>query len=148
DGARADLVGTLPDPALPVRIRRRLRAGLGSLGKPRFVAFADWRGGLIAREAKVLTPPASEWAAAVRGSVQGDGYQRIVKAGVRCPDPFLRLSTGWVIRRLAPDCAKIELATLASVSDVRSLLKAMGRETANMHLGTEGAADAILADLA
>jgi hypothetical protein len=148
DEARGTLLELLPDPALPFQVRRRRQAGLGSLGKPRFVALAKWRGGLIAREVKALTPPAVYWVAAERASVQESMYGQIVTAGVRCPDPFLRLKGGWVFRRLAPDCARIDLASLTCVRDVHGLLKAMGRETANMHLGTEGAADAILTDLA
>src|SRR2546429_4830006 len=41
----------LPAKGLAYQLKNR-RAGLGSLGRPRFVAIADWRGGPIAREAK------------------------------------------------------------------------------------------------
>ena len=37
-------------------------AGLGSLGRLRFVALADWHGGSVAREAKELTTSAWLWA--------------------------------------------------------------------------------------
>src|SRR6266705_1105637 len=43
----------LPEGDLKVRIVHRV-AGLGSLGRQRFVALAVWRGGRIAREAKAL----------------------------------------------------------------------------------------------
>ena len=40
------------------------------------------------------------------------------------------------MRRLAPHCARIELADLPSSRDEERLLYAMGFETANVHLGT------------
>lgn len=51
----------LPDRTLTCRVHRRV-AGVGSLGRPRFVAIAEWTGGLIAREAKALVPSAAVWA--------------------------------------------------------------------------------------
>ena len=50
----------LPESDLRYRVVRRV-AGAGSLGRPRFVALADWRGGLIAREVKALAPSAAAW---------------------------------------------------------------------------------------
>jgi len=58
---------------------------------------------------------------------------------VRCPDPFLRLKRRWIVRRLAPDCARIELSALPRQRDEKRLLGAMGWETANVHLGSERA---------
>ena len=40
------------------------------------------------------------------------------------------------MRRLAPHCARIEIADLPSSRDEERLLYAMGFETANVHLGT------------
>ena len=48
---------------------------------------------------------------------------------------------------MAPRCSRIELSHLANVLDQVRLLEAMGAETANVHLGTVGAASAVLADL-
>jgi Uncharacterized protein conserved in bacteria (DUF2252) len=45
----------LPEAKIPYRIKAR-RAGLGSLGRLRLVALAEWRGGLVAREAKSARP--------------------------------------------------------------------------------------------
>src|ERR1700730_14452779 len=59
-GARRMLERTLPDPHLDYKVVSR-EAGLGSLGQQRFVAIAHWNGGLIAREAKALVPPACTW---------------------------------------------------------------------------------------
>jgi hypothetical protein len=40
------------------------------------------------------------------------------------------------VRRLAPDCSRIELSALPKERDELRLLHAMGWETANIHLGT------------
>src|SRR5204863_1793087 len=48
----------LPANDLSYRIMHRI-AGLGSLGRQRYVAIAEYRGGKIAREAKALAPSAS-----------------------------------------------------------------------------------------
>jgi hypothetical protein len=53
----------------------------------------------------------------------------------------------WLIRRLAPDCGRVELATLAKLMEARHLLFAMGRETANVHLGSPKAIKNIRGDL-
>jgi hypothetical protein len=67
---------------------------------------------------------------------------------VRVPDPFLSVHGKWLIRRLAPDGSRIELASLPRNRDEHRLLWMMGWETANMHLGTPDKARPILADLA
>jgi hypothetical protein len=53
----------------------------------------------------------------------------------------------WIVRRLSPHCSRIELDALASNREECRLLEAMGRETANIHLGTEEKRRAILKDL-
>ena len=55
---------------------------------------------------------------------------------MRCPDPFVRLQKRWIVRRLAPDCSRIELSALPKEPDEERLLHAMGWETANIHLGS------------
>jgi len=55
---------------------------------------------------------------------------------VRCPDPFVRFQKRWIVRRLAPDCSRIELSALPKEPDELRLLHAMGWETANIHLGS------------
>ena len=42
----------------------------------------------------------------------------------------------WIVRRLAPDCSRIELSALPKERDECRLLYAMGFETANVHLGS------------
>jgi hypothetical protein len=53
----------------------------------------------------------------------------------------------WLVRRLAPDCSRVELNQLPQKRDELKLLRAMGHETANIHLGTPNAAQKITADL-
>jgi Uncharacterized protein conserved in bacteria (DUF2252) len=50
------------------------------------------------------------------------------------------------VRRLAPDCSRIELASLPRERDEERLLHAMGWETANIHLGS-AKAGVLAADL-
>lgn len=63
-------------------------------------------------------------------------YQAIVSRAVRCPDPFVRLRGRWIVRRLSPHCCRIELDVLPTDRDELRLLRAMGWETANIHLGS------------
>ena len=117
---------------------RDRRAGLGSLGHVRVVAVGEHAGGLVAREAKALAPSACIWAAGGRagGPIH---YPTIVRRAVRCPDPFLQLREGWVLRRLAPDCSRIEATTVRTRAEQLELARAMGAEAANVHLGAAAA---------
>ena len=130
----------MPERGIEFRVAHRV-AGLGSLGRERYVALAEWRGGSVAREAKALAPSACVWASRGKGNAP-ILYQEILDSAVRCKDPFVRLQKRWIVRRLAPDCSRIELAALPKERDELRLLHAMGWETANVHLG--GAKPAIL----
>jgi hypothetical protein len=134
----------LPDKGLSYKLVHRI-AGLGSLGRQRFVALADWRGGLIAREAKALTVSACLWEKQAGGAEIL--YQKILGTSVRALDPWVQLSGSWIVRRLAPDCSRVELAALPKDRDEQKLLHAMGQETANVHLGEGSAKVAIPRDL-
>lgn len=123
---------SMPERGLPYRVVRRI-AGVGSLGHPRLVALAQWRGALIAREAKAWAPSAAVWASG-RTSSKVDGAT-LLGCAVRALDPFFRKTDGWLVRRLSPDCSRIELEELPRVRDEERLLRAMGWETANVHLG-------------
>jgi hypothetical protein len=135
----------MPEQGLDYRIARRL-AGLGSLGRQRFVALTKWRGGQVAREAKALVPSACRWARDGRGPSE-IFYQAIVNRAVRCRDPFVQVRGRWIVRRLAPDCSRVLLATLPKQRDEACLLYAMGWETANIHLGSRQAVKAVRRDL-
>jgi hypothetical protein len=144
-GVMATLEAALPPGASVRRVAHRV-AGLGSLGRERYVVIADWRGGLVAREAKAVAPSACVWARP-KGESESQYLEALLGSAVRAPDPFLRLDGGWLLRRLAPDCRRIELSKLPEERDEYRLLRAMGYETANVHLGTAGARDAIRAAL-
>jgi uncharacterized protein DUF2252 len=139
------LLQRLPDDIARVRFVRR-RSGLGSLGRERLVALAEWRGAAIAHEVKALAPSAWEWAHPEHSAGRLH-YLELMAQAVRCPDPMTDVREGWLLRRLSPDCSRIELATLPKSRDEGRLLKAMGWEAANIHLGTKGAARAITLDL-
>jgi len=127
-------------------------AGLGSLGRPRYISLADFCGGEVVREAKAMLPSAWNWSLGNPAAPIRCG--EIVDKGVRCQDPCLDFINdkdnvgGWVVRRLAPHCSRVELSELPYRKDELKLLKAMGRETANLHLGDPDAVKAVRQDLA
>lgn len=131
--ARAALDRVMPEAGLSYSLRRRV-SGLGSLGRPRFVALTDWCGGMIAREAKTLVPSACVWAQRGQGPTE-ILYSTMLERSVRCRDPFVRMEGIWLLRRLSPYCSRIELTALPRKRDEDKLLYAMGWETANVHLG-------------
>jgi hypothetical protein len=145
ESAREAIEHMLPEHGIPYRLARR-RAGLGSLGRIRLVAIADWKGGRVAREAKALTASALQWLDPKRGPAE-ILYAAILKRAVRCPDPYVQMRGHWIVRRLSPHCSRIELEALASGREECRLLDAMGRETANIHLGTVEKRRTILKDL-
>jgi hypothetical protein len=61
---------------------------------------------------------------------------------------MVEVRDGWLIRRLSPDCSRVLLDELPKRRDEARLLKSMGWEAGNIHLGTRGAARAIVIDLA
>jgi hypothetical protein len=142
--ARDALEHMMPEPGLKCRLAHRI-AGMGSLGRERFVAVAELRGGLVAREAKALTPSAAHWAdPRLPGEIL---YGAILRQSVRCPDPYVQLRGSWIVRRLSPHCSRIELNQLGTGRGELRLLEAMGYETANIHAGTADKRRAILKDL-
>ena len=144
--ARKGMERMLPERDLAYRVAHRI-AGLGSLGRERYVAIAVYRGARIAREAKALAPSACVWASG-KDATERICYQEILDRSVRAIDPFVRLKGRWIVRRLAPDCSRIELSHMSKERDESKLLHAMGFETANVHLGTPQMAPAIARDLA
>ena len=135
----------MPGREIAYRVAHRI-AGLGSLGHARYVAIATWSGGRIAREAKALVSSACSWAEE-RGGPSEILYQTIISRAVRCVDPFVQLRGRWIVRRLSPHCSRIELAGLPLQSEEMRLLRAMGWETANIHLGTRTARKAVVRHL-
>jgi hypothetical protein len=136
---------TLPEAGIEYKIVRR-QAGLGSLGQERFVAIADWQGGCIAQEAKLMVPSACSW---LNDEIKHrqSFYEKAISSAVRSPDPFQVIDGSWLIRRLSPDSNPIDIQTLPKHRDEDMLLNAMGREAANVHLGTRSSTKNILKDL-
>ncbi|MGA7295611.1 MAG: DUF2252 family protein [Terriglobales bacterium] len=145
ESAREAIEKLLPEPKMTYRLARR-RAGMGSLGRLRLVAIAEWNGGQVAREAKALTASALQWLYPERAPAE-ILYGAILRRAVRCPDPYVQLRGHWIVRRLSPHCSRIELEALGTSRGECRLLEAMGRETANIHVGTEEKRRAILKDL-
>jgi uncharacterized protein (DUF2252 family) len=142
--AATKITSAMPERGLAIRFARSV-AGMGSLGRPRFVGLARWGGGLVAREVKATAPSAWDWVLGTRTT--SGAYQRIINRAVRVPDPTMRIAGKWLVRRLAPHCTRIELADLPTGPDEEQLLYAMGFETANVHLGTTGAGRTIAREL-
>jgi Uncharacterized protein conserved in bacteria (DUF2252) len=128
------LNASLPRGAANIRYRRRV-AGGGSLGRPRYVAIADWRGGRVLREAKALVPSAWTY---VHGA-QPSGLVKLARGKHRAPDPVFDVQGKWIIRRIAPDSRKIELDGSANRNLKSSYLRAMGFELASIHAGSADA---------
>jgi hypothetical protein len=145
ESAREAIEHLLPERGMSYRLARR-RAGLGSLGRLRLVAVADWKGGRLAREAKALTSSAAQWLQTKRGPGE-ILYAAILRRAIRCRDPYVQMRGHWIVRRLSPSCSRVELEMLGTNRGELRLLHAMGRETANIHLGTPEKRRAILKDL-
>ncbi len=132
--ARRGIDRLMPGKDLKVRIAHRV-AGLGSRGRQRWVAIADFEGARVCREAKALAPSAWLWAKGKRQPVR-IRYQEALDTAVRAVDPFVHLREKWIVRRLAPDCTRVELASVPKDKDKGKLLRAMGFETANVQIGS------------
>jgi hypothetical protein len=141
---RALLEESLP-PKSVYQLKKRI-AGLGSLGHPRILAVSSASGAYIAREAKAIRPSAWVWHDKLdSGPLYG---AKLAGRCLRVQDPFVRFHSRWLVRRLAPDCSRIELAALAAERDEARLLYSMGWETANMHFGSPQTIPKIKRDLA
>ncbi len=143
--ARKLLESSLPSAREGYLLKRRI-AGLGSLGHPRILALSRWRGAFISREAKAIRP--SAWVWAKKASSREIYCDKLVQRSIRVPDPCVRFHGRRVVRRLAPDCSRIELASLSKDRDEARLLYSMGWETANMQFATPQAIAKVKHDLA
>jgi hypothetical protein len=123
----------LPAEKIPLRFGHRI-AGLGSLGRQRFAGVGEWQGGNIAREAKAWALSACLFA---QGKTAGTLLiSDIIRNAIRTHDPYWKIQGRWLVRRLSPDCFRLELPHLPKVRDELKLLFSMGWETANIHLGS------------
>ena len=124
---------------------RRTGAGTGSLGRPRWIGIAMWRGGRVVREAKALVP--SGWTRAHPGGARGAAMAAIAGGRYRAPDPWYDVRDAIVVRRLSPNARKIEVKEHGSDLGDSRMLRAMGYELANVHLGSGDEVSAIRSDL-
>jgi hypothetical protein len=143
---RRGLIRSLLPGAEPDRFCRRT-AGGGSLGRPRFVVAAKWRGGRVVREAKAIVPSAWIWAHQGRGRTRRHPFLELSNGRFRAPDPFLGVHGEFLYRRLAADARKIDLDMLGARLEPR-LIKAMGAELGSIHAATRGSRNSIIKDLA
>lgn len=127
---RSMLAGSLPEGAREVSFARRAK-GTGSLGRPRFMAVASWRGGRVVREAKALVPSAWGWA---HGAPEAESRaMRLATGEHRAPDPHLAVAGRFILRRVAADARKVELGREAGAELHARLLRAMGQELGAIH---------------
>jgi uncharacterized protein (DUF2252 family) len=123
----------------------RRAAGTGSLGRPRWVGVAEWRGGTSVREAKAVV--ASGWTLAHRSGTRSSAAT-IAAGRYRAVDPWYVALRDVVVRRLSPNARKIEVKEQPKVLFNTRMHRLMGRELANVHLGTSDLKRAIEKDLA
>jgi hypothetical protein len=136
------LKDSLPEGSKNILFHTRV-AGGGSLGRPRYVAVADWRGGRVLREAKALVPSAWTY---VHGK-QPSGLLKLATSKYRAPDPFLDIRDQFVLRRLAPDSRKIELGADAASHLKNYFLQAMAFDLASIHAADRVGVAALQRDL-
>jgi uncharacterized protein (DUF2252 family) len=124
---------------------RRDGAGTGSLGRPRWIGVATWRGGRLIREAKAIV--ASGWTLAHPRAARTRAIAAMLAGRYRAPDPWSRVTGDVAVRRLSPNARKIEVEHHAKALSDRDMLHAMGHELANAHLGGRVSAKTIATDL-
>jgi Uncharacterized protein conserved in bacteria (DUF2252) len=137
------LVASLPKDAENIRFASRV-AGIGSLGRPRYVAVAFWRGGRVLREAKALVP--SAWILAHGGKSRASHFLALANGKYRAPDPFLDVHDEFIFRRIAADSRKIELVDAGGSIRV-NVLQAMGFDLGSIHAASSPGVRALRADL-
>lgn len=120
--------------ASAVRIAPR-SAGVGSLGRPRFVARGQALGGPVAAEIKGVLP--SAWTKGRRAGLA----DKLAHGLYRSPDPSLHYTSDHVVRRLAPDNGKIAFDKLAPAAHLK-LVAVMAADLAAIH--AHGGATAII----
>jgi len=141
---RGALALSLPDDARIIRFASQTKGG-GSLGRPRFLAIAEWNGGRVVREAKAYVPSAWLWAHRKKAPRE-PWFIDLARGSFRSPDPFSGAQAGFAIRRVAPDARKIELADVAERVPSARFLAAMAADLAAVH-AADPRSPAIVEDL-
>jgi hypothetical protein len=138
------LVGALPKPVDAIETWPR-GAGTGSLGRPRWVARAMWRGAPVVREAKAVVQ--SAWSRVHDPRAKTLSCAKLARSKFRSPDPKYELAGSIVVRRLSPNNRKIEVEDDPLTLLAPRMLHAMSHELANLHGSTASAHAAIARDL-
>jgi hypothetical protein len=141
---REVLAKAMPTSGLTIRTARR-SAGAGSLGRPRWIGVAEWRGSPVVREAKALAM--SAWARVHAPKATKIRGGEIANGRFHSLDPWYAIEKGLVVRRLSPNNRKIEAEGGAAQLFSGDMLQLMGFELANLHLGTGDHGSAIVRDL-
>ena len=140
------LSSSMPEPRLPMRTAPRT-AGTGSLGRPRWVGTCQWRGAPVVREVKVILPSAWPPGQRCAAEEQTTRNNAIARGKFRANDPWYRLEGDLLVRRLSPNNRKLEAEGDTGSLLAPDMLRAMGFELANVHLGTGNRRTAIVSDL-
>jgi hypothetical protein len=135
---------SLPGGARVLRFCTCVKGG-GSLGRPRYVAVAEWCGGQIVREAKALVPSAWDWARL--RATDRSLFVKLATGRFRSPDPFLHTDSRFIFRRIAADSRKADLGDKAGAHLGRDLMSAMGFDLAAIHAADRDSAKASAKDL-
>jgi hypothetical protein len=138
------IADAMPDPKLAVDYCRRT-AGAGSLGRPRWVGSAQWRGAPVLREAKAALP--SAWTRVKGRGARALRCYEIATGTYRAPDPWYALTDDVIVRRLSPNNRKLDAETHPLELISSKMLRAMARDLAAVHLGLIDARAAIGRDL-
>jgi hypothetical protein len=132
DRYQKPIESAMPGKDFEVEKFARRTAGTGSLGRPRWVCMATWRGGRVVREAKAIV--SSAWTLA--HPQRGDRRAAAAAGRYRAPDPWYEMQRSVVVRRLSPNARKIEVKEDPEVLCSPDMLAAMAHELANVHLGS------------
>lgn len=141
---RDAIAKAMPVPGLTVRTGQR-SAGAGSLGRPRWIGVADWRGSPVVREAKALAM--SAWARVHATKAHKIRAGEIANGRFHSLDPWYAIEKGLVVRRLSPNNRKIEVESGGPQLFSGGMLQLMGFELANLHSGVADRGGAITRDL-
>jgi hypothetical protein len=138
--------GALPDASIVLSYWRHT-AGLGSLGRPRWLGYGTWHGGPLLRECKAIVP--SGWTRAHGGGGGKVRLNDIARSRYRSPDPWYEANGHLLMRRLSPNNRKINVEDPRDASRLLhpDLLWAMGRDLAAVHLGLRDRREALRNDL-
>lgn len=98
-------------------------------------------------ELKELGPAATEWVDGGNKNIKWKKREMDYIYNLRLDDPSLQIKGSWLVRRIAPDCTRIELTRLPTKRAEKHLLYCAGAEVANIHLANLKADKSILCDL-